>query len=65
VLESLEASHKTDRTSLEIDFGHHIDKALILGTELPEPVPIKTILGALSVTSQFKKKFPILWHEGE
>lgn len=47
----LEKPEISGHTSAEIDFGHAIAKALILKMPLPEPVPVRSVLGALTVTS--------------
>jgi len=58
-----EAPYRTEFTKREVRYALSIEAANILGDELPPPLPIKSILGAMTLTRRFKSKFPKLWSE--
>jgi hypothetical protein len=55
------AAYQTTRTAEEVSFALRLEKARILKTSLPDPFPVRTMLGALILTRGFKSKFPSFW----
>jgi hypothetical protein len=55
------APYQTSHTTEEVTFALRLEKARILKTTLPDPFPVRTMLGALILTRGFKSRFPAFW----
>lgn len=59
------APYQNAHTEQEVSFALRLEKSRILGTPIPAPVEVRTMLGALTLTSRFKSAFPSFWKPSE